>query len=185
MTFPLFHSDYAPNQTRFPQSQRTILLSFKGKSYDDVQHHRTFFRHLHNNHDIIIKYTDNTTNPDQTEYIQLLLQSDFCLVPTGRRLSSYRFLETLQYACIPVITSNENETLLLPFSELIDWSTCAIMYINQPLTLLPRHLRQIDQFQRQIMQRTCFNIWFEYFSSIETIVLTALDILNQRFSLHS
>jgi hypothetical protein len=183
LTFPLFHSDYPSNI--FPSSSsssRSILLSFKGKSYQDVQHHRTFFHHLNNNHDIIIKYTDNETNSsNKIEYIQLLRQSYFCLVPSGRRLYSYRFLETLQYGCIPVITTNENELIILPFNEIIDWSKSVIIYSNLSLSLLPYYLRMIKKNQRNDMQRECLNIWLKYFSSIQTIVLTSLDILNDRF----
>jgi len=182
LTFPLFHSDYPSNTFSFSTSSRSILLSFKGKSYEDVQHHRTFFRHLNNNHDIIIKYTDNeNTSSDKIEYIQLLQQSYFCLVPSGRRLSSYRFLETLQYGCIPVITTNEDELLILPFSELIDWSKSVIIYSNSSLSLLPYYLKTIKKIQRNQMQRKCFEIWLKYFSSIQRIVLTALDIINDRF----
>jgi glucuronyl/N-acetylglucosaminyl transferase EXT1 len=182
VTFPLFHSDYPSNLTDSFSSSRSILLSFKGKSYEDVQHHRTFFRHLNNNHDIIIKYTDNESNPtDKTEYIQLLEQSYFCLVPSGRRLSSYRFLETLQYGCIPVITTNNDELLILPFSEIIDWSKSVIIYSNLSLSLLPYYLRMINIDQRHEMQKECLNIWLKYFSSIQRIILTLLDILNERF----
>jgi len=181
LTFPLFHSDYPSNISSF-SSSRSILLSFKGKSYEDVQHHRTFFRHLNNNHDIIIRYTDNETNAfDKIEYIQLLRQSYFCLVPSGRRLYSYRFLESLQYGCIPVITTNDNELILLPFSEIIDWSKSVIIYSNLSLSLLPYYLRMINENQRYNMQRECLNIWLKYFSSIQSIVSTSLHILNDRF----
>ena len=183
MTFPLFHSDYpSANLSLSSSSSRAILLSFKGRSYEDVQHHRTFFRHLHNARDIIIEYTDQpNTSSTRFQYNELLRQSHFCLVPTGRRLSSYRFLEVLQSGCIPVITSNDNEFLLLPFTELIDWSKAVIIYSNEPLSLLPYRLRMITNQQRNDMQRECFNIWSKYFSSIERIVLTSLDILNARF----
>ncbi|CAF1067833.1 unnamed protein product [Adineta steineri] len=183
LTFPLFHSNYSfSSSSSSSLPSRSILLSFKGKSYEDVQHHRTFFRHLNNNHDIIIRYTDHTnTSDDKNEYIQLLQQSRYCLVPSGRRLYSYRLLETLQYGCIPVIITNDDELIILPFSEIIDWSKSVIIYSNSSLSLLPYYLKMISKTQRNDMQKQCLTIWLEYFSSIQRIVLTALHILNDRF----
>jgi glucuronyl/N-acetylglucosaminyl transferase EXT1 len=188
VTFPLFHSNYPAIVHDSFGHERSILLSFKGKSYADVQHHRTFFRHLHNQHDIIIEYTDEMFTSDidrQHEYTDLLRRSLFCLVPSGRRLYSYRFLESLQYGCIPVITTENDQSILLPFSEIIDWSTMIIIYTNRSLSLLPHYLRAIDDQQRMFMQEQCRHIWQMYFSSISRIVLTVLDIVHNRFVVSS
>ncbi|CAB1351320.1 unnamed protein product, partial [Coregonus sp. 'balchen'] len=79
---------------------------------------------------------------DKYDYREMLHNSTFCLVPRGRRLGSFRFLEALQAACVPVMLSNGWE---LPFSEIINWNTAAVIGDERLLLQIPSTVRSIHQ----------------------------------------
>jgi hypothetical protein len=75
------------------------------------------------------------------DYEELLRNATFCLVPRGRRLGSFRFLEVLSAGCVPVLLANGWE---LPFAELIDWSA-ATLQADERLLL---QVRLLSSFSR-------------------------------------
>ena len=114
--------------------------------------------------------------------------STFCLVPRGRRLGSFRFLEVLQFGCIPVLLSNGWD---LPFKDVLDWAKFSISLDERYLLQLPTILREIpDQVILAMKQQALF-VWRAYFSSIKVSILTTLEVfflsyiccLNQLFFL--
>ncbi|MBN3325627.1 EXT1 protein, partial [Atractosteus spatula] len=106
------------------------------------------------------------------DYQELLHNSSFCLVPRGRRLGSFRFLEALQAACIPVLLSNGWE---LPFSEIIDWSKAAIIGDERLLLQIPSITRSVDHDKILALRQQTQFLWDAYFSSVAKIVLTTLE----------
>uniref|UniRef100_A0A3Q4GWB7 Exostosin-1-like n=1 Tax=Neolamprologus brichardi TaxID=32507 RepID=A0A3Q4GWB7_NEOBR len=117
-------------------------------------------------------------NTDQIKNCpELLHNSTFCLVPRGRRLGSFRFLEALQAACIPVILSNGWE---LPFSEVIDWRKAAIIGDERLLLQVPSITRSVGHDRILALRQQTQFLWDAYFSSIAKIVLTTLEIIQDR-----
>ncbi|XP_038016891.1 exostosin-like 1 isoform X3 [Motacilla alba alba] len=161
--------------------RKKYLLVFKGKRYltGIGSGTRNALHHIHNGKDIISlttckhgkdweKHKDARCDKDNVDYErfdyqELLHNSTFCIVPRGRRLGSFRFLEALQAACIPVLLSDGWE---LPFAEAIDWGKAAVV-----------------GSERLLLQQTQF-LWDAYFSSVDKIVHTTLEIIKDRLSPH-
>uniref|UniRef100_A0A7N8YFX6 Exostosin-1a-like n=1 Tax=Mastacembelus armatus TaxID=205130 RepID=A0A7N8YFX6_9TELE len=179
---------------------RKYMLVFKGKRYltgigSDT---RNALYHIHNSEDVVLlttckhgkdwqKHKDARCDKDNAEYDkynyrEMLYNSTFCLVPRGRRLGSFRFLEALQAACVPVMLSNGWE---LPFSEIIDWNTAAVIGDERLLLQIPSTVRSIHQDMiLSLRQQTQF-LWEAYFNSVEKIVLTTLEIIQDRVLQHT
>uniref|UniRef100_A0A3Q0SYS7 Exostosin glycosyltransferase 1a n=1 Tax=Amphilophus citrinellus TaxID=61819 RepID=A0A3Q0SYS7_AMPCI len=179
---------------------RKYMLVFKGKRYltgigSDT---RNALYHIHNSEDVVLlttckhgkdwqKHKDARCDKDNAEYDkydyrEMLYNSTFCLVPRGRRLGSFRFLEALQAACVPVMLSNGWE---LPFSEIIDWNRAAVIGDERLLLQVPSTVRSIHQDKiLSLRQQTQF-LWEAYFNSVEKIVLTTLEIIEDRVLLHT
>ncbi|XP_068180479.1 exostosin-1a-like [Antennarius striatus] len=179
--------------------QRKYMLVFKGKRYltGIGSETRNALYHIHNTEDVILlttckhgkdwqKHKDARCDIDNAEYDkydykELLFNSTFCLVPRGRRLGSFRFLEALQAACVPVMLSNGWE---LPFSEIIDWNTASVIGDERLLLQIPSIVRSISQGQiLSLRQQTQF-LWEAYFNSVEKIVITTLEIIQDRVQHH-
>ncbi|VDM61220.1 unnamed protein product [Angiostrongylus costaricensis] len=137
------------------------IVSFKGKRYVYV------LIVIGRNHNFVIFRWD---------YEAMMANSTFCLTPRGRR-----FLEALRFGCIPVVLSDD---WILPFDEIIDWSN-AVVVIPEADVLLAGFCGSIlvpdilytytpqDIFQ---MKQHGFYIYYRYFSSVEKIVITALQV---------
>uniref|UniRef100_A0A8C9TJH2 Exostosin glycosyltransferase 1a n=1 Tax=Scleropages formosus TaxID=113540 RepID=A0A8C9TJH2_SCLFO len=179
---------------------RKYVLVFKGKRYltgigSDT---RNALYHVHNAEDVVLlttckhgkdwqKHKDARCDRDNAEYDkydyrEMLHNSTFCLVPRGRRLGSFRFLEALQAACVPVMLSNGWE---LPFSEVINWNTAAVIGDERLLLQIPSTVRSIHQDKILALRQQTQFLWEAYFSSVEKIVLTTLEIIQDRVFQHT
>ncbi|XP_026558352.1 exostosin-like 1 [Pseudonaja textilis] len=202
ISIPLFSKEHPQKggergwlyKTSLPPKKKYLLV-FKGKRYltgigSDT---RNALRHIHNGKDIISlttcrhgkdweKHKDKRCDKDNIEYEkfdyqELLHNSTFCVIPRGRRLGSFRFLEALQAACIPVLLSNGWE---LPFSEVIDWSKSSIVGDERLLLQIPSTVRCLNSDKILAFQQQTQFLWETYFSSVEKIVQTTLEIIKDR-----
>eukprot|EP00094_Tigriopus_californicus_P014074 TCALIF_13630-PA protein Name:"Similar to ttv Exostosin-1 (Drosophila melanogaster)" AED:0.10 eAED:0.13 QI:0/0/0/0.6/1/1/5/0/474 len=115
------------------------------------------------------------------DYDLLLSNSTFCMVPRGRRLGSFRFIETLQAGCVPVLLSNGWQ---LPFGEVIDWSAAIIDADERLLMQVPEILHSVPPAKIFAMRQQTQMFWDRYLSSVEKIVMTTLEIVHDRIRSH-
>ncbi|KAJ1531648.1 hypothetical protein ONE63_000319 [Megalurothrips usitatus] len=107
------------------------------------------------------------------DYEVLLQNATFCLVPRGRRLGSFRFLEALQAGCVPVLLSN---SWALPFGDVIDWDRAVVWADERLLLQVPELVRSVPAAKVLALRQQTQILWERYFSSIEKIVFTTLEV---------
>ncbi|NXN05159.1 EXT1C protein, partial [Sylvia borin] len=206
VSIPLFPKDHPQRggdrgwlyQDSVPPKKKYLLV-FKGKRYltGIGSGTRNALHHIHNGKDIISlttckhgkdweKHKDTRCDKDNVDYErfdyqELLHNSTFSIVPRGRRLGSFRFLEALQAACIPVLLSDGWE---LPFSEAIDWGKAAVVGSERLLLQIPSAVRCIHPERVLAFQQQTQFLWDAYFSSVDKIVHTTLEIIKDRLSPH-
>uniref|UniRef100_A0A1L8E1L1 Putative glycosyl transferase family 64 domain protein n=1 Tax=Nyssomyia neivai TaxID=330878 RepID=A0A1L8E1L1_9DIPT len=202
ISIPLFHKQFplrAGNSgfvvsNNFPANKK-YLLAFKGKRYVHGigSETRNSLFHLHNARDLVLVTTcrhgkswrelqdarcdEDNREYDRYDYETLLQNSTFCLVPRGRRLGSFRFLEALQAGCIPVLLSN---SWILPFQAKIDWNQAAIWADERLLLQVPDVIRSISASRILALRQQTQVLWDKYFSSIEKVVFTTFEIIRER-----
>lgn len=87
------------------------------------------------------------------------------------------FLEAMAANCIPVIIA---DSLVMPFNSVLDWHRAAIFIKEENLSELMEVLKGISDEHVVEMQEQVQWLYNKYFSSMEKITLTTLDIIQDR-----
>ncbi|KAA3679286.1 glucuronyl/N-acetylglucosaminyl transferase EXT2 [Paragonimus westermani] len=110
-------------------------------------------------------------------YAETLTRSLFCLIVRIPPVGQLALFDAMAAGCIPVIV---DDSFVLPFSEVLDWTKIAVRVRHADLEQTPTILTSFRSTEIARLQSQVQFIFNRYFSSLEKIVLTTLDILNER-----
>ncbi|XP_003934878.2 exostosin-like 1 isoform X2 [Saimiri boliviensis] len=115
--------------------------------------------------------------PGQTQRWEMLPNATFCLISGHHPQAASRFLQALQAGCIPVLLSPRWE---LPFSEVIDWTKAAIVADERLLLQVLAALQEMSPAQVLALRQQTQFLWDAYFSSVEKVIHTTLEVIQDR-----
>jgi hypothetical protein len=116
------------------------------------------------------------------DYNRIMCSSLFSLVPRGRRLGTWRFLEAVSAGSVPVLLSRN---VVLPFFEKIDWNSMVLTTTPEELDSLPGVLRNISSAELRLMQTSLQRIFAQHMATPSAIARTTLSILLERVRHHN
>ncbi|CAM9463256.1 unnamed protein product [Lampetra fluviatilis] len=110
-------------------------------------------------------------------YPEILQEATFCVVLRRARLGQSALSDAMQAGCIPVIFA---DSYVLPFSDVLDWKRASVVLPEEKIPEMYNILKTIPHKQIVDMQRQVKFYWEMYFSSVKVIVLSTLQIINDR-----
>ncbi|KAK6912595.1 Exostosin, GT47 domain [Dillenia turbinata] len=100
-------------------TSRTLLSFFAGGLHGDI---RAFLlQYWQNRSDSDFKVHEYL--PKGQDYFSFMLQSKFCLCPSGYEVASPRIVESIYADCVPVLLS---QNYVLPFSDVLNWDEFSV-----------------------------------------------------------
>ncbi|KAJ7523289.1 hypothetical protein O6H91_18G045500 [Diphasiastrum complanatum] len=87
--------------------------------------------------------------PPGVSYQDYMKKSKFCLCPGGYEVNSPRIVEAIYNDCVPVIIA---DSFVLPFSDILDWSTFSIHVLEKDIPSLKIILESVSMEKYLRMQ---------------------------------
>lgn len=110
-------------------------------------------------------------------YPKILRSSTFCLIFRGERMGQFGLLEAMAANCIPLIIMNSQ---ILPFEEILDWKLFSVLVMEKHLNTIIDVVTAISEKRIKQMQANLLHIYQSYFSGLDKIAITSLDIIQDR-----
>lgn len=110
-------------------------------------------------------------------YPHVLQEGIFCMVLRGARLGQPTLLDSLAAGCIPIVCA---DTMVMPFADVIDWKRAALFLGEADLSSVMDLVGGVSLKRQQEMSAQGFWLYNRYFSTVEAVTLTALEIINDR-----
>ncbi|XP_004501350.1 probable glycosyltransferase At5g25310 [Cicer arietinum] len=116
----LYGGEVSPKLLSLPpeNAPRRYLAFFAGGMHGPI---RPILLHHWKNRDSDINVYEYL--PKGLDYYSLMLNSKFCLCPSGHEVASPRIVESIYAECVPVILSNY---YVLPFSDVLRWEAFSV-----------------------------------------------------------
>ncbi|CAG9135746.1 unnamed protein product [Plutella xylostella] len=110
-------------------------------------------------------------------YPEVLKDGVFCVVVRSARLMQPALMDVLASQCIPIVIA---DSVVMPFSSHLDWQRLALFVPEENIRNLLNIVHSVSKERRTELFWQLRWVFERYFSSIQKIVLTALEIISEK-----
>lgn len=110
-------------------------------------------------------------------YPEVLKDGVFCVVVRSARLVQPALMDVLASQCIPIVIA---DSVVMPFSSHLDWQRLALFVPEENIRNLLNIVHSVSKERRTELFWQLRWVFERYFSSIQKIVLTALEIISEK-----
>lgn len=111
------------------------------------------------------------------DYPEILKEGMFCLIVRSARLAQPILMDIIASQCIPIIIA---DTIVMPFNSHVDWNRIALFVPEENIKSILKIVHSVSKERRGELYWQLRWVYERYFSSIEKITLTTLEILNEK-----
>ena len=178
------------SQMRLSEKRKWLLIVQKGIVTKSIKSELENIIDSNKETVLYLSYCDNADVESATrercsaaksmKYPDILKEGTFCLVLQSTGLLKTFLVDAMMHGCIPVVLQG----YLMPFLFVIDWKRASVTFnVNQVKDLISI-LKQKDINQLALYRKQALFLWERYFSSLRKVIVTTLEILNDRISPH-